>query len=222
MWVMATDPDYGPRSPYGGCETCLGSIIVNSSTEYTKQIDYYMIGHFSRFIRRGSRNYHVLQGNEGSGTDWDSQFYSIAVQNPDGGWAVVILNNMPEEQHIELSFTGSGFVWEGTVPENTLVTWMLPSDAIAARRRDPASPYYVPAPYAMNNETKATTPYATSTRASMTGGTGTWMSFGTATSSVESTCPPTGTTSSTVSSDGTLLPVPNTTHSIENVATVVP
>lgn len=52
MWVMATDEKFGPRSPYGGCSTCLPSIFVNSSSHYEKTIHYYMIGHFSRFIRR--------------------------------------------------------------------------------------------------------------------------------------------------------------------------
>lgn len=219
MWVMATDPDYGPRSPYGGCETCLGSIIVNSSTTYTKQIDYYMIGHFSRFIRRGSRNYDILQGNEGSGTDWDSQFYSLAIQNPDGGWAVVILNNMLEEQQIELSFTESGFVWEGTVPENTLVTWMLPGDAIAARNQSTGPPSYVPPPpFPISNGTSIP---AFTMPSSLAGSIA--MTFGTAaTTSVESTCPPTGAQVTTTTSSGTLLPVPNTTHTIENAATVVP
>lgn len=26
MWVMATDPDYGPHSPYGGCAGCQGAV----------------------------------------------------------------------------------------------------------------------------------------------------------------------------------------------------
>lgn len=50
MSVMATDPDYGSHSPYGGCAGCLGPIVVNSFTAYSKMNDYYMIGRFSRFI----------------------------------------------------------------------------------------------------------------------------------------------------------------------------
>lgn len=26
MWVLATDPDYGPHSPYGGCAGCEGAV----------------------------------------------------------------------------------------------------------------------------------------------------------------------------------------------------
>lgn len=88
MWVMATDTTYGPHSPYGGCAGCEGSIIVNSSTTYEKTHDYYMIGQFSRFVRRGSTNHRILQGIDGDGSS-SNQFYIMAVQNPDASWAVV-------------------------------------------------------------------------------------------------------------------------------------
>ncbi|OTA36271.1 hypothetical protein BTJ68_04522 [Hortaea werneckii EXF-2000] len=107
MWVMATNEDFGPRSPYGGCDTCLPSIFVNSSSHYEKTIDYYMIGHFSRFIRRGAINHQVVSGNTGTGTSWSSQFWILAERNPDGGWAVVMMNNNPDDQLVTLSFIGS-------------------------------------------------------------------------------------------------------------------
>ena len=129
MWVMATDPDFGPHSPYGGCDGCLGSIVVNSSTTYTKTNDYYMVGHFSRFIRRGAVNHRVLKGAEGNTLE-PTQFDVIAVQNPDKGWAVVFMNNWASDQDVLLSFTEGGFEWEGTIPNATVVTWLLPSDQV--------------------------------------------------------------------------------------------
>jgi glucan endo-1,6-beta-glucosidase len=86
FWVMVTDTNFGPRSPYGGCANCVPLIIVNSTNLYTRTNDYYMVGHFSRFIRRGAVNYRIASGNVGSGTDYVAQFYTTAVQNPDGGW----------------------------------------------------------------------------------------------------------------------------------------
>ena len=132
MWVMATNPDFGPHSPYGGCAGCLGSIIVNDSTTYTKTNDYYMIGQFSRFIRRGAVNYRVLQGVEGNALD-PTQFDVIAVQNPDMGWAVIFMNNWARDQDVVLSFTEGGYEWEGTIPNATVVTWLLPSDQIVGQ-----------------------------------------------------------------------------------------
>ncbi|KAK5174981.1 uncharacterized protein LTR77_000117 [Saxophila tyrrhenica] len=132
MWVMATNPDFGPHSPYGGCAGCLGSIVVNSSTTYTKTNDYYMIGQFSRFIRRGAVNYKVLEGMEG--TTYDPNWFDlIAVKNPDMGWAVVFMNNLGSDQDVVLSFTEGDFEWEGTIPNATVVTWLLPSDQIVGQ-----------------------------------------------------------------------------------------
>lgn len=132
MWVMATNPDYGPHCPYGGCAGCLGSIVVNSSTVYTKTNDYYMVGQFSRFIRRGAVNHKVLSGIKGTYYE-GGQFDIIAVQNPDLSWAVVFLNNWGSDQDVVLSFTEGGHEWEGTIPNATVVTWLIPSDQIVGQ-----------------------------------------------------------------------------------------
>ncbi|WPH03324.1 Hypothetical protein R9X50_00620100 [Acrodontium crateriforme] len=125
FWVLGTDPNYGPKSPYGGCQGCQGSIIVNSSTTYTKTHDYYMIGQFSRYVRRGGVNYHIKTGWQGSQSS--DQFYIMAVQNPDQSWAVIFLNTLGSDQDVVLSFTEGGQVWEGTVPNLAVTTWLLPA-----------------------------------------------------------------------------------------------
>ena len=132
MWVMATNPTYGPHSPYGGCAGCLGSIVVNSSTVYTRTNDYYMVGQLSRFIRRGAVNYKVLSGFEGSALD-AKQFDVIAVRNPDGGWAVVFMNRWGQDQDVVVTFEGSGLQWEGTVPNSTVTTWLIPGDQVVGQ-----------------------------------------------------------------------------------------
>lgn len=207
MWVMATDPDYGPHSPYGGCAGCLGSIIVNSSTTYTKTNDYYMVGQFSRFVRRGAINYQVLQGNEGSALT-SNQFYVMAVQNPDLSWAVIFMNNYGSDQDVVLSFSGeSGEFWEGTVPSGTVTTWLIPSQQIldqtnGTQTNATQTPSMAP-PYPFNN---GTTPYATgSVSATAVTGTGTSVSACNITST---------TSSSTSSTSATVIPVPDTTHTI--------
>jgi glucosylceramidase len=128
MWVMATDPYYGPRIPHAGCDGCQGSIIVNSSSSYMKTNDYYMIGQFSRFIRRGATNFAISDGgNEGESLG-DRQFYAIAAQNLDGSWVVVFMNNYGRDKNVVLQFTGEeDFIWQGVIPNGTVVTWLLPS-----------------------------------------------------------------------------------------------
>lgn len=130
QWVLATNDDYGPHSSTGGCENCLGSIIVHSNGTYTKTQNYYMMGHFSRFIRRGSVNYQVTQGN--TGTDLDQhQFYTMAVKNPDSSWVIELMNNYDQEKNVVVSITndqGSKTSYTGSVPQYSLVTWLLPNN----------------------------------------------------------------------------------------------
>lgn len=128
MWVMATNPDYGPHTQDGGCAGCKGSIVVNSDGTYTKTQDYYMVGQFSRFIRRGAVYYDVTEGNEGSLSQESSQFFVISVKNPDGSWAVVFMNNLDDDQDVNINFTGGEQSWSGTVPAKTVMTWLLPGD----------------------------------------------------------------------------------------------
>lgn len=182
MWVMATNPDFGPHSPYGGCAGCLGSIVVNSSTTYTKTNDYYLIGHFSRFIRRGAINHRVLLGVEGNTLE-ERQFDVIATQNPDLGWAVVFMNNFESDQEIQLQFT-QGYSWQGVVPNGTVVTWLLPSDQVVEQSNFDAGSGMASGP-GLGNDTSAVCA---------------------STSSIPS--------SSSAVSSTSLVPVPNTTHTI--------
>lgn len=52
-WGLALNQDRGPHA--GGCGTCTGLIEVNEQTgEVTKTIDYYTLGHFSKFAQPGA------------------------------------------------------------------------------------------------------------------------------------------------------------------------
>lgn len=52
-WGLALNERRGPNA--GGCNTCTGLIEVNETTGVVrKTIDYYTLGHFSRFVRPGA------------------------------------------------------------------------------------------------------------------------------------------------------------------------
>ncbi len=204
--VLATNPDFGPHSPYGGCAGCLGSIIVNSSTTYTKTNDYYMIGQFSRFVRRGATNYPVVQGNEGNALT-SNQLYIMAVQNPDKSWAVIFMNNLVSDQEVVLSFTGNGGqYWQGTVPKTTVTTWLLPSEQILGQTNGTQAASMGP-PYPYRNGSATSFPTASG------------AVTGTGFSACNATFTSTTSTSSSSSTSVTALPVPNTTHTIATTAT---
>ncbi|CAK4033451.1 glycoside hydrolase family 30 [Lecanosticta acicola] len=198
MWVLATDPDYGPHSPYGGCAGCQGAVIVNSSSSYMRTNNYYMVGQFSRFIRRGSTAYNIVKGNEGSHLS-PNQFNTFAAQNLDDSWAIVFVNNMNRTENVRLSFTGSDSVWEGVVPNATVTTWILPCDNVM--RGDRAANATSPASYPFAN---GTSPW--------NGPTGT----GRASNEICKLPPVTTAASSSASSSSTpLVPVPNQGHVVE-------
>ncbi|MGB7758510.1 MAG: carbohydrate-binding protein [Bryobacteraceae bacterium] len=53
-WSLALDQNRGPYIP-GGCGTCSGLITVNNpGGAVTKTIDYYTLGHFSKFVLPGA------------------------------------------------------------------------------------------------------------------------------------------------------------------------
>ncbi|KAH9826976.1 glycoside hydrolase family 30 protein [Teratosphaeria destructans] len=206
MWVMATNPDFGPHSPYGGCAGCLGSIIVNSSTLYTKTNDYFMVGQFSRFVRRGAVVYDVPVGNAGS-ILVPNQFWVLPFKNPDDSWAVVFMNNLTEDVTVQMDFTqNSGAYWEGVIPLHTVVTWLIPSDATLANYSTPDASSLATPPYPLANSTVALNPTASG------------YSTGTA-----ATCNNTATPITTISSPSTtVIPVPNTDHVIDTTGTPLP
>lgn len=129
MWVMATDEYFGPHTAGGGCDKCSGSLIIKGSMKYKKTADYYMIGQFSRFIRRGAVNHHIIRGDNGEPGD-ENQFQVLAARNPDSSWAIVFQNKGSREHNVVLEFSKDGDLWSGIVPGNTVVTWTLPGDKI--------------------------------------------------------------------------------------------
>lgn len=162
-----------------------------------KTNNYYMVGQFSRFIRRGSTAYKIIKGNEGSHLT-PNQFNAFAVQNPDKSWAVVFVNNMNRTENVRLSFTGSQNVWEGVVPNATVTTWIMPCDEVLSSGNGTST---APGLYPLVN--------GTSTGAGPFG-------TGQAPNSTCSLPPATATpTSSTSSSSTPLVPVPNRHHVVE-------
>lgn len=122
-WTLGTDGSDGPHlSGDGACTTCRGLVTVDGG-DYKMQIDYYVLGQFSKFMPRGAT---VLSGTgsyiygDGSGLE------SVATVNPDGTRTVVIENRFGNDVYVTVK-TGSGQTWSGRVYTKSLVTWVLPA-----------------------------------------------------------------------------------------------
>jgi len=87
-WNMALDQNNGPTN--GGCPTCRGVVTVAQDAtgqwSYTKTVDYWALGHASKFVRPGARR--VASNSLGAGDVQD-----VAFVNPDGSTALVAYNS---------------------------------------------------------------------------------------------------------------------------------
>src|SRR5258708_25308211 len=83
LWNSAREANHGPDN--GGCPDCLGVVTVDPNTgNVTYSNDYYLIGHFSKFVVPGA--YHIEADTLGNLTD-------VAFKNPDGSKEVVAYND---------------------------------------------------------------------------------------------------------------------------------
>lgn len=110
-WNLALDPNGGPR--LGGCSTCTGVVTVDPSTgAVTRNAEYYVLGHLSRFVAPGA----VRIGMDGLGGGVDG----VAFRNPDGSSAVVLYSSARSDTSVSLRLGDA--VYGVTAPGRGLMT----------------------------------------------------------------------------------------------------
>ena len=123
-WTLGTDPNYDPHLP-GGCSTCRGLVEVDAGSDsYTPQIDFYMLGQFSKFIPKGA----IILDGTGSYDFGNGKVESTASLNPDGTRTVVIENTFANDIYLYLA-TQSGETWSGPLYAQSVTTWLLPASS---------------------------------------------------------------------------------------------
>ncbi len=115
-WGLALDENRGPH--YGGCGTCTGLITVNQSTgAVTPAIDYYTLGHFSKFVPPGAVRV------------WSSNapgLISAAFVNPDGSSALVAYNDSATSRRFQVVSENRSFVYTLPALAGATFTWTEP------------------------------------------------------------------------------------------------
>jgi glucosylceramidase len=114
-WSLALDQNMGPHD--GGCGTCTPIVTVNSSTgAITYDIEYYTMGHFSKYILPGALR--VYSSNT-------LGMVSAAFLNTNGSKALVAFNDSASTQSFSVqwgtqsfaytlpSLAGATFTWTG-------------------------------------------------------------------------------------------------------------
>ncbi len=93
MWNLALNPQSGPTN--GGCTNCRGVATI-SGDAYTFNEEYYIIGHFSKFIRKGAQRIkYSINGNYTS-------FFCSAFLNTDGSKVLFAANNSNSAQNFNV------------------------------------------------------------------------------------------------------------------------
>lgn len=116
LWNLALDPAHGPH--LGGCGDCRGVVTIDpASGAVTRNLEYYVLGHASRFVRPGA----VRIGSAGGG----EQLVHAAFRNPDGSLVLLARNTGKAER--TLAITAQGRAWPLTMPAGEIMTLVWPA-----------------------------------------------------------------------------------------------
>jgi glucosylceramidase len=87
LWNLALDPAHGPHT--GGCADCRGVVTIDpASGTITRNVEYYVLGHASRFVLPGA--YRVATAVRGGEVD------AAAFLNPDGSRVAILYRKSGE------------------------------------------------------------------------------------------------------------------------------
>lgn len=111
-WNLATDPNWGPHTN-GGCTDCKGAVTI-SGNSVTRNQGYYIIGHFSKFVKANAVRIGA-SSNHGN-------LITTAFRNPDGSRVVQVLNN------------GGGTITFRVVSNNSSFTYSLTGSSVVTFR----------------------------------------------------------------------------------------
>jgi glucosylceramidase len=153
-WNIALDPNHGPQN--GGCSTCTGLVTIDqSSGAVSYNVDYYTLGHASKFVRPGARR--IASNTFGPGSIED-----VAFKNPDGSIALIVLNADSVSRTFKVRVGQQSFLYQLPASGVATFTWhdantwtnQLPTVALTA----PASGSSYGAPATVTLSATATDP----------------------------------------------------------------
>jgi glucosylceramidase len=112
LWNLAADPQNGPHTNNGGCTGCSGAITLDGDS-VTKNVAYYVVEHFSRFVPPDSVR---VASSE------MEQLASVAFLTPEGKVVLVISNtgNFPKPFAVKYH----GKVFQTALPAESVGTYV--------------------------------------------------------------------------------------------------
>ncbi len=131
LWNLALDETHGPH--LGGCGDCRGVVTIDRRTgAITRNLEYYALGHASRFVRRGAVR--IASTGDPGGHDVDT----VAFENPDRSRVLIAVNGSGRPRNLAVRLAGR--VWRYALPAGAVVSlvWSSgPSGATVDARSPP-------------------------------------------------------------------------------------
>ncbi|MEQ1509537.1 MAG: glycoside hydrolase family 30 beta sandwich domain-containing protein [Sphingopyxis sp.] len=119
MWNIALDENNGPH--LGGCGNCRGVVTIDSRNgNVTRNVEYYVLAHASRFVRRGAVR---IDSNTGvAGID------SVAFRNSDDGSIVLLVaNSAADARSFHVRFASRQFAATLSAGAVATYVWDVPA-----------------------------------------------------------------------------------------------
>ncbi len=109
MWNLALNTQNGPvTTKTGGCQNCRGVVTIKDDNKtYSVNEEYYLLGHFSKFIKKGAhRIAYSLSRTKPVNMEVS------AFLNPDGTKVVVVLNQSGKKQTFTVRTANRRFIYD--------------------------------------------------------------------------------------------------------------
>lgn len=114
FWNLALDENRNPNIKIGGTNSRPVLTINSSTKDITRNVDYYVLAHASKFLRSGAQRI-------SSSLITENNIHNVAFQNPDGWKTLVVYNTASVARTIDVKIGTNKFTY--TVPNNTAVTF---------------------------------------------------------------------------------------------------
>jgi glucosylceramidase len=111
-WNPAANPKFGPHTGNGGCTMCQGAITLDGNTA-TRNVAYYTVAHFSKFVPPGSIRI---------GSNAIEQLSNVAFITPDGKIVLVVSNTANLPKPFSVRYHGKSFAT--SLPAESVATYV--------------------------------------------------------------------------------------------------
>lgn len=109
LWNLVLDENDGPKN--GGCMNCRG-VLTKTDQGYQKNVEYYALGHFSKFHQNGAKRIETTSSNV--------NILATSFKNPGGSIVLVAANKTTVD--LKTSIYVDGAYYQYTIPKESVIT----------------------------------------------------------------------------------------------------